>query len=95
MDTNSVRSKRQFYGLHQQFAQQWRQHILKSTWFRFFQKRNLSQSKRIMPECFALGRSETSTDTAVGARQQSSVRQGNPVLYCSRTRIAYQLGPFV
>ncbi len=40
--------------------------------FRFFKNRNLSQSILRFPEGFALGNSETSTDTAVGARQQSS-----------------------
>jgi hypothetical protein len=39
------------------------------------------------PGGFAKGSSETSADTIVGARQQSSAIQENHILNCSRTRV--------
>jgi len=70
------------------------QKYLKSAGFRFFRNRNLSQSTLKIPKGFAMGRSETSADTAVGARQRSSALHENQNLDCSRTRVICQLGPF-
>jgi len=49
--------------------------------FAFVRNRNLSQSMLKISEGFAKGRSETSTDTAVGARQQSSAGSVKKLLF--------------